>query len=587
LISAVLQVGLGLVMIQHSSNTIRAMADSDWSALSTLATKLCANAMATYDYDRIESLVQDLAAGSDVTFAVVQDEERMPLTTSVREPKDVGSMCVKERQIHDAERGGALGYLRVGYRGKVLAASLRKGRATVISCIGVSLVLLGVILSLLNHRILVRPLTQITKAATQIANGEVDLTITHRSNDEIGVLADSFRTLIDYVKEVARAAEGLSQGDLSVEVESRSDRDVLAAAMTHAIRSLRGVLSETRTLIKAARNGSLEVRGSVVDFSGAFEDLVTGVNEMMDAMLAPINETTTALEHLAARDLTVRITTSYDGDYARLKHALNSTAENLEKALLQTATAADKVRSVSAMISSNSQAVAQGATLQATSLQGTSNSLLELTGMTKRNADNTQQALALTETARDAAVHGAQASKRMTQAMTDICSTSEGTVEIIRDINEIAFQTNLLAVNAAVEAARAGDEGSGFAVVAEQVRTLAQRSKQAAGKTEGLIGKSLAMAQQGGKTSLETSTNLENILSSIGSVAGIASEIVRASEDQSRQIEQTNRLVDEVDRVVQQFAKNSKETLSMAETLAHQSRQLANTVDTFRFGQLK
>jgi methyl-accepting chemotaxis protein len=173
---------------------------------------------------------------------------------------------------------------------------------------------------------------------------------------------------------------------------------------------------------------------------------------------------------------------------------------------------------------------------------------------------------------------------QMTEAMNKIRTAAEGTAAIIRDINEIAFQTNLLALNAAVEAGRAGEAGRGFAVVAEEVRNLALRSKEAAKKTETLIGQSLDLTAQGEQISARVNSTLSQTVAAVGNVSEIVAEIARASQEQATGIEQSNRAVSQMDQVTQQAAANSEETSSAAEELAAQAQELASLVAQFQLG---
>ena len=170
----------------------------------------------------------------------------------------------------------------------------------------------------------------------------------------------------------------------------------------------------------------------------------------------------------------------------------------------------------------------------------------------------------------------------MTQAMSRIRGAAEGTAAIIRDINDIAFQTNLLALNAAVEAARAGEAGRGFAVVAEEVRNLALRSKEAAKKTETLIGESMQLTEQGEAISGRVHGTLGDIVSAVGKVSSIVGSIAHASQEQAEGIEQSTRAMGQMDQATQQAAANSEEASSAAEELSSQAEELASLVGQFR-----
>ena len=425
------------------------------------------------------------------------------------------------------------------------------------------------------------PLRAITDAAKGLALGDLEQTLTHRSEDELGQLADALRAQIDYLRSLAGAAERVSRGDASTEIVVRSERDGLSRSFAGMSVTVRALVEETRTLIVAVKNGELLVRGDAARFSGGFGELVGGLNTMMDSLRAPVNEASSVLRDLASRDLTARMKGEYRGELAAMKEALNAAAETLHDGFAEVASAADQLDGAAEQISSSSQAGAQGASEQASALEQTSASLEEMSTMTRHNAASAAQADALAGSTRGASGSGAQGMVKMTSAMAKIRAAAEGTATIIRDINDIAFQTNLLARNAAVEAARAGDAGRGFAVVAEEVRSLALRSKEAAKKTEVLIKDSVQLALHGEGICQQVKANLEEIVASIGNVSTVVGAIARASEEQARGIAQVNQAVTQMDQITQQNAASSEESASAAEELSGQARELRALIDRF------
>jgi methyl-accepting chemotaxis protein len=423
-----------------------------------------------------------------------------------------------------------------------------------------------------------RPLGVVTAAADRLARGDVDQTIAHQSKDELGQLAESFRGLIGYIQGLARAAEAVSRGDTSVELTARSDRDTLSGNFTKLNGVLKALVLETRTLITATQDGELTARGDAGKFSGEFAEMVSGMNTMMDAVLAPTQEASAVLGEIAERNLTARMTGEYRGEFAAIKAAVNTAADNLHDGFAQVAQAAEQLNGAAGQISSSSQSVAQGASEQASSLEETSASLEQMSAMTRRNAENAGQANTLAESTKHASESGTSAMVQMTDAMGKIRAAAEGTATIIRDINDIAFQTNLLALNAAVEAARAGEAGRGFAVVAEEVRNLALRSKEAAKKTEVLIKDSVALALRGEGICTQVNENLEEIVASVGKVSSIAT----ASDEQARGIAQVNTAISQMDQVTQQNAASSEESASAAEELTGQAQELSSLVQQYQ-----
>jgi methyl-accepting chemotaxis protein len=354
---------------------------------------------------------------------------------------------------------------------------------------------------------------------------------------------------------------------------------ILARYVGHAIGQ---VQKETDQVTSAVVQGQLTARAAPEQVHFEFSGILSGLNNALDTMLTPIDEANAVLEKLAKRDLVARVVGDYRGDLARLKESVNQTAASLQESLSQVASAVDQVSAAAGEIASSSQTVADGASAQASSLEETSSALESMSAMSKRTADNAAQANALAQTARNAAIGGAEAVTQMSSAMANIKTSAEGTSQIIKDINEIAFQTNLLALNAAVEAARAGEAGRGFAVVAEEVRSLALRSKEAAMKTEELIRESVRQAGEGESMSSEVSERLAEISQSIEKVTGIVNEISASAKEQSSGVDQINRAVADMNKVTQQNAANSEESSSAAAELSSQSEELAAMVSSFQ-----
>jgi methyl-accepting chemotaxis protein len=382
----------------------------------------------------------------------------------------------------------------------------------------------------------------------------------------------------------AEALERISQGDPPPPLEQtfQGSFDQIRQSLNRVIAALGVLTQEMDGVIGATRDGDLGKRAAADRAQGVYRRILQGVNGTVDGLVAPVNEAMGVLEKLAKRDLGARVEGSHAGDHARLRDAVNATAESLHEALARVATSVEQLSSASSQIASSSKAVADGASQQASSIEETSSSLESMASMGKQAAGNAQQANALARSAKDAAVDGAAAMEQMVGAMGRIRASAEGTSQIIKDINEIAFQTNLLALNAAVEAARAGEAGRGFAVVAEEVRSLALRSKQAANRTEELIRQSVTEATEGEATSKQVSGKLVEITGSVTKVTDIMAEIAATAGEQAKGIEQVNQAVGLMDKVTQQNAASSEQSSAAAAELSGQSSDLLALVSTFR-----
>ena len=383
---------------------------------------------------------------------------------------------------------------------------------------------------------------------------------------------------------MVEAAAKLAGGDLEQQIDcSRLDETGrLATAFSGLIATLKGLIAETGAIVEAARRGQLDHRGDDARFTGAFRELVRGLNQTMDAFAAPLQESSQVLDRIAGRDLTARMTGQYEGDFAKIETALNMAAENLNSALLEVSESSGSVSEAAQQLAAASEEVSSGAQEQASSLEETASSLEQMTSTVKQNAENARQASQLASGSRESAEKGGQVVKAAVVAMGEINQASKSIAEIITTIDEIAFQTNLLALNAAVEAARAGEQGRGFAVVAAEVRNLAQRSATAAKEIKGLIQDSVRKVDNGSELVNKSGQTLEEIVQSVKRVTDIVAEIAAASQEQASGIEQVNKATLQMDQVTQGNTAQTEEMSSTAQGLSASAEQLQAMVGRFK-----
>ena len=262
--------------------------------------------------------------------------------------------------------------------------------------------------------------------------------------------------------------------------------------------------------------------------------------------------------------IAVVITRGITGPISRIVTSLDEGSTQTSAAAMQVSTAA--------------QQISQGATEQAASLEETSSSLDEMGSMTKQNADNAMKANQMALEAKSGAEQGNLAMQEMQGSMKSINDSTDKISKIIKSIEEISFQTNLLALNAAVEAARAGEHGKGFAVVADEVRNLAQRAATSAKDTASLIEDSINKVKAGTEISKKAGEALNGIMGNAGKVADIISEIAAASKEQAEGIGQVTNAVSQMDQVTQQNASASEEAAASAEELTSQAEALKGMV---------
>jgi hypothetical protein len=257
-------------------------------------------------------------------------------------------------------------------------------------------------------------------------------------------------------------------------------------------------------------------------------------------------------------------------------HRLGRQLQTLADTLRSGSTAVSRA---SSQLTESSHGLADGASRQASSLEETSASLEEMSSMTRQNSHHAENARELAGQARKAVESNAHDMQEMAAAMADIQKAGDNISKILKTIDEIAFQTNILALNAAVEAARAGEHGLGFAVVAEEVRNLAQRSAQAAHETADKIHDSISKTQRGAEISTRVGAGLEAVLGRIRQLDDLAQQIATASREQNEGITQCTNAVEQIDKVTQDAAAHAEESASAATSLQAQAQTLHKSVD--------
>jgi methyl-accepting chemotaxis protein len=271
-------------------------------------------------------------------------------------------------------------------------------------------------------------------------------------------------------------------------------------------------------------------------------------------------------------------------EIGQIASALGAMAEKVSTTIAEVKASGREVTNASAEISTSTTDLSQRTEEQAASLEETSAAMEELSATVKKNAENAQQANTSANSTRDVAERGGQVVAKAVDAMAKIEESSRKISDIIGVIDEIARQTNLLALNAAVEAARAGEAGRGFAVVASEVRSLAQRSSQAAKDIKDLITNSNGQVKDGVELVNKAGASLTEIVDSIKKVAEIVGDIANASTEQATGIEQINKALSQMDEVTQQNSALVEENAATAKTLEHQAKTMDEQVAFFQIG---
>jgi methyl-accepting chemotaxis protein len=289
-----------------------------------------------------------------------------------------------------------------------------------------------------------------------------------------------------------------------------------------------------------------------------------------------------AAVRIAAGDLTVPVVAHSRDEMGQLLSAMQAMQASLTDTVGAVRRNAESVATASAQIAQGNQDLSQRTEQQASALQETAASMEELGSTVLHNAENARQANSLASGASEIAVKGGDVVSQVVGTMKGINDSSKKIADIIGVIDGIAFQTNILALNAAVEAARAGEQGRGFAVVAGEVRSLAQRSAEAAREIKALINASVEQVEQGTTLVDQAGRTMQEIVSAINRVSSIMGEINSATAEQSSGVAQVGQAVSQMDHNTQQNAALVEESAAAAESLRGQAEQLVQAVAVFR-----
>jgi methyl-accepting chemotaxis protein len=422
-------------------------------------------------------------------------------------------------------------------------------------------------------RSMVSPLVRITAVMRSMANGNFAETIPSTGrHDEIGEMARALLVFRDAALEKARLESAARDQQMQAEAERAA---ATAKLMNEFDAAVGGV-------VRAAMAGDFSQRVPLAGKEGVIRNLAEALNTMCDNLGRAFDDVVRMLGALSEGDLTQRITAEYQGGFATLKQNANMTAQRLSETVTEIKAAAGEISSASAEIATSTTDLSQRTEQQATSLERTSAAMEEITVTVRKNAENAQQANERASRTREAAQRGGQVVTSAVEAMARIDETSHKMSDIISVIDEIARQTNLLALNAAVEAARAGEAGRGFAVVATEVRSLAQRSAQAAKDISNLITNSSGQVKGGVELVNRAGTALNEIVESIKGVADIVSDIATASAEQSTGLDQIKEALLQMDEATQQNSALVEENAATAKILADQSGAMGEQVTFFR-----
>jgi len=419
----------------------------------------------------------------------------------------------------------------------------------------------------LRNRIL-KPIIEIRLTLERLQAGNLREPVpAPRHADEIGAVT----TALEIYRENALALENSHQD------RERHQAEELAAAAANQT-----LARDVARVVADAQTGDFSGQINASGISGSLRDVADGINTINQVVDEATTELVDVLRSIAEGDLTRSIRSRHTGRFGELRDAVNDTIARLSETVATIQSTAAAVASSAREINAGADDLSQRAEDQASSLEETAATTEELAASVKTSAAGARQAADMADEAMRVADVGGRIIGDAVNAMSDIEKASDKISDIISVIDDIAFQTNLLALNAAVEAARAGEAGKGFAVVASEVRTLAQRSGEAAKDISQLIRTSTTHVEAGVKLVREAGDVLEKIVAASRKVTATISDISTASNEQASGIDEMSQAVAHLDETTQQNASLAVESAASAASLATLIEQLNELVATFR-----
>ena len=358
-------------------------------------------------------------------------------------------------------------------------------------------------------------------------------------------------------------------------------------AVAQYLQTLKDFVRMQQQAARASQEAMAAARALVAKFLAAavaalMLGIVAGAFFLIRSIQQPLAQAGELAQRIAGGDLSARATVARGDEFGDLLRSLYAMCEALGRTVSQVRHSADSIATASAEIATGNQDLSARTEQTSSNLEETAAAMEQFTSTIQQSAGSAQQASGLAQSASGVARRGGDVVAQVVDTMRGIHASSQKIADIIGTIDGIAFQTNILALNAAVEAARAGEQGRGFAVVAGEVRTLAQRSAQAAREIKQLIGESVARVESGAQLAEGAGGTMQEVVQAVQRVADIIGEITAAAGEQSAGVAQVNQAVGQLDQMTQQNAALVEQSAAAAQSLREQAAQLAQAVAVFK-----
>ena len=434
---------------------------------------------------------------------------------------------------------------------------------------------------------LVQDAVYLVEKIKEIGNGNFDIKLKNFKNEKViieeGITSVKF-ALENVSKDIDSLIEAANQGNLNFRLDTSiylGHWKETIEGLNHFIENLVLPIKETQNALKQFADGNFNYK-ITSEYKGEFNNIKQMVNYTSSTIGSYISEISSILNKMDNKNFDIEIKKDYVGDFKAIQSSLNLILDNFNYLISDIILSAEKVSFEAKQISQASISLAEGATEQASSVEELNSTISFICKQSIENAKNSEKANFLAIEAKDNVNQGRKQMDSMLLAMEEIKFASSSISNIIKLIEDIAFQTNILSLNAAVEAARAGEHGKGFSVVAEEVRSLAIRSQEAAKETTELIESSVKKVTEGFKIANNTANALISIVSQIEEMSYLINSCAISSKEQEISIEQMGEGILQISKVTQNNTATSEESAAASESLASQAEIFYKSVSDFK-----